>query len=586
MRMQWLPHEPCPPAARTIYQELPPVAADILWSRGYRTLEDVDRFLHPRWEEHVHDPEQFRHLPPALGRVFTALEAEERITVHGDYDADGVTGSTVLMTTLREIEQRLGKERSCVDYYIPHRDKEGYGLRPKTVDLLHERGTRLLITVDCGIACVEEIALARSQGIDVIVVDHHQFGETLPDAWLIHPGIPEETYPFKQLAAVGVSFKFACALLAQARRRGIAIPIGWEKWLLDLVSIATVTDMVPLVGENRVLEHYGLQVLQKTRRPGLRALLDAARLSDAPVTTESIGFGIGPRLNAAGRMEHASLALELLLAQTIEEASEKVVALERCNRARQDETRRMMEEAEVQLLARGYNEERLKAADGPKVIVLSEKRWSPALVGLVAGRLLERYARPVIAIGHHEGQWIGSGRSIATYNITEAMRAAGAGILTRVGGHVQACGFAFEDEAQFEELADKLQMHAAQRLSVEDLVPKKKYDAELRLSEVTPELIRTLEQFEPCGEGNPRPLFCTRQALVTAAGVMGTDGRHLRLTVSAPGGAFLKCVGFGMGDRLEEARVGAKIDLLYHVGMNKWNGREEPQALLVDLCAS
>jgi single-stranded-DNA-specific exonuclease len=583
MRMHWQSAEPCPPSERTIYQDLPSVAADLLWSRGHRTVEEIDRFLHPRWDEHTHDPEQFRHLPPALKRVFLALEQGETITVHGDYDADGVTGSTVLMTTLREIEEKLGKEKTCVDYYIPHRDKEGYGLRLKTVDILRERGTKVIITVDCGIACVEEIALARTHGIDVIVVDHHQFGETLPDAWLIHPGVPEETYPFKQLAAVGVAFKFACALLAEARRRGLDIPKGWEKWLLDLVSIATVTDMVPLVGENRVLEHFGLQVLQKTRRPGLRALLEIARLSDAPVTTETIGFGIGPRINAAGRMEHASLALELLLSKTPEEASEKVGALERCNRARQDETRRMMQEADVQLIERGYTEERLHAVDGPKVLLLWDKRWSPALVGLVAGRLLERYARPVVAIGHHEGQWIGSGRSIISYNITEAMRTSGEGILTRVGGHVQACGFAFEDETRLSELSERLHAHAAERLTSENLVPKKTYDGELDLGDVQAELIRVLDQFEPFGEGNPRPLFCTRRVLITAVGVMGTEGRHLRMTVAA-GGAFLKCVGFGMGSRLGELRVGGTVDLLYHVNMNKWNGREEPQAMLVDVC--
>jgi single-stranded-DNA-specific exonuclease len=585
MRMQWLPQESCPPSERAIYQDLPPVAADILWSRGHRTSEDVDRFLHPRWDEHTHDPEQFRHLPPALERVFTTLTNGERITVHGDYDADGVTGSTVLMTTLREIEQKLGKESTCVDYYIPHRDKEGYGLRLRTVDILKERGTKLLITVDCGIACVEEIAVARKEGIEVIVVDHHQFGETLPDAWLIHPGIPEETYPFKQLAAVGVSFKFACALLAEARRRNIDIPVGWEKWLLDLVSIATVTDMVPLVGENRVLEHFGLQVLQKTRRPGLRALLESARLNETPLTTESIGFGIGPRINAAGRMEHASLALELLLAKTVEEASEKAAALERCNRARQEETRQMMQEAEEQLGAQGYTEEYLAAKDGPKAILLADKRWSPALVGLVAGRLLERFARPVVVVGHHEGQWIGSGRSIAAYNVTDAMRASGEGILTRVGGHVQACGFAFEDEARIPELRQRLHTHAAERLTADKLVPTKKYDAELGLAEVNAFLIQTLDLFEPYGEGNPKPLFCSRQVLITSSGVMGTDGRHLRMTVSADG-AFLKCVGFGMGERIEELKVGTKVDLLYHVNMNKWNGREEPQAMLVDVCVS
>ena len=243
----------------------------------------------------------------------------------------------------------------------------------------------------------------------------------------------------------------------------------------------------------------------------------------------------------------------------------------------------MMQESDAQLIERGYTEERLHAVDGPKIILLWDKRWSPALVGLVAGRLLERYARPVVTIGHHEGQWIGSGRSISSYNITEAMRTSGAGILTRVGGHVQACGFAFEDESRLPELSERLHVHAAERLTSENLVPKKTYDAELDLLDVHADLIRVLDQFEPFGEGNPRPLFCTRRVLITSVGVMGTEGRHLRMTVAA-GGAFLKCVGFGMGSRLRELRVGGTVDLLYHANMNQWNGREEPQAMLIDVC--
>ncbi|MBP7133634.1 single-stranded-DNA-specific exonuclease RecJ [Patescibacteria group bacterium] len=586
MQKSWIASESCPPEQRALYGELPSVAATVLWSRGYRTTEDIERFLHPTWEAHVHDPSQFRHLQQAMARVFTALEQGETVTIHGDYDADGVTGSTVLISTLRELEKKLGKTETCVDYYIPHRDKEGYGLHVKTVDTLKERGTKVIITVDCGIACVPEIAAARAHGIDVIVVDHHQFGETLPDAWLIHPGLPEETYPFKQLAAVGVAFKFATALLEEGRRRGLEIPSGWEKWLLDLVSIATVTDMVPLVGENRVLEHFGLKVLNKTRRPGLRALIEAASLEDSELTSESIGFAIGPRINAAGRMDHASLALDLLLAESPEVAKAKAAELERCNRTRQEETRKMMTEADAQLLTRGMTEERIASPEGEKVIVLWDKRWSPALVGLVAGRLLERYGRPVVAIGHHEGQWIGSGRSISSYNITEAMRTAGEGILTRSGGHVQACGFALVEEERLLELAKKVEAHGAERLTPQDLVPTRIYEAEIALREVNAYLIQTLEQFEPFGQGNPKPLFCSRNVLVTAIAAMGTEGRHLRMTVSESGGSFLKMVGFGMGARISDLKVGSHLDLLYQVSMNKWNGREEPQGMLVDLCVS
>jgi single-stranded-DNA-specific exonuclease len=231
MSKRWKVAPPLPEAARRtlepLYAEAPaygPVFAQLLWNRGLTTREDAERFLAPHWVDHQHDPKQFRHMEAAVAKVFAAIEAGDRITVHGDYDADGVTGSTVLLTTLAEIEMKLAPGRiSCLDSYIPHRDREGYGLQRATVPKLKERGTRLIITVDCGIACVEEIALAKAEAMDTIVVDHHQFGDTLPDGYLIHPGLPEETYPFKKLAAVGVSYKFATVLLDEARRRGLGI---------------------------------------------------------------------------------------------------------------------------------------------------------------------------------------------------------------------------------------------------------------------------------------------------------------------------------------------------------------------------
>jgi single-stranded-DNA-specific exonuclease len=292
-----------------------------LANRGITDALEAEAFLNPDFETGIHDPFKFARMKDAVARVFAAIESKERITVHGDYDADGVTGSTVVISVLRELERKMDptREASLIDYYIPHRDKEGYGLRMATVDILKERGTSLIITVDCGIACVDEVALAKTYGIETIVLDHHEFGEKLPDGFLIHPRLPGESYPFEFLAAVGVSWKFSCAVIAEARSRGLDFPPGWEKWLLDLVSIATVTDMVPLVGENRVLLTYGLKVLNKTRRRGLLRLVEAAR-GKGELTSESIGFGIGPRINAAGRMEHAEIALKLMLAEEEEDA--------------------------------------------------------------------------------------------------------------------------------------------------------------------------------------------------------------------------------------------------------------------------
>ncbi len=591
MTRTWKTADPAPQDFTQTVDVPSPVIAQLLWNRGLKTKQAAQDFLSPSWEDHVHDPAQFRHMPAAIERIFAALERGERITVHGDYDADGVTGSTVIITTLREIEQKIksiqypvssienteySRPDTLIDFYIPHRDKEGYGLHKGTVPKLKERNTRLIITVDCGIACVDEIAFAKEENIDTIVVDHHQFGETLPDGFLIHPGLPEETYPFKKLAAVGVAYKFACALLDAARARGLTIQPGWEKWLLDLVAIATVTDMVPLIGENRVLEMYGLKVLNKTRRLGLRALIEASALEYGKMDSESIGFALGPRINAAGRMEHAELALRLMLATTEDEAKDLAKQVERCNRERQETTKSMMVEAEEQL------KERYDLAHLPHAIMLWKANWSPALVGLVAGKLLERFARPITVVGQHEGTWIGSGRSIPAYDITQGVRLAGEGILTRSGGHIQACGFALKDETRLAGFAEALAKHAKEQLEPHQLLPTIHIDAEMSLDMVDMPFAEDIARLEPFGEGNRRPIFLSKNVRIVALDLIGTNKNHLRLTLITPRGRRVKALGFKLGERVMEVSVGVAIDLVYTVAINEWNGRKDAECRLLD----
>lgn len=551
-----------------------PLLAQLLWNRGIRTASEAQTFMEPRWEDHLHDPTQFRHMDGAIEAVFHALETRERITVHGDYDADGVTGSTVLISTLRDIEALMHPGQGTrVDSYIPHREKEGYGLHRDTIDKLLARETRLVITVDCGIACVEEIALAHERGLQTIVVDHHEFGETLPVGHLIHPGIPGETYPFSSLAAVGVSYKFATVLFARARERGLAIPEGAEKWLLDLVAIATVTDMVPLVGENRLLEIYGLRVLNKTRRIGLQALLRSAGVLGKPIDTETIGFTIGPRLNAAGRMDHASIALNLLLAQTQEEADEYARDIERCNRERQEATKRMMVEAEEQLAAQ---------ADAPMIVVWNES-WSPSLVGLVAGRFLEKYWKPVVAIGSHGGTWIGSGRCMESFHVTNAVRHAGEGILTRAGGHKQACGFALTNRDQLPIFAERLHAYTAEHATDDMCLPTLKIEAEIPLRMVTVQEARQIDALQPFGEGNRGPIFCARRCVVASIDLMGATQKHVRLQLVDEDGRRVKMVGFNQSHHMERVRAGSTIDIAFTFALNEWQGRTSAEGRIVDI---
>lgn len=565
MQKRWKIAEPCP---ESFLPDAGRLLAQVLWNRGLRTREEADAFLAPSWEAHIHDAKLFRRMDGAVEKVLDAIKIGEKITVHGDYDADGVTGSTMIITVLK----KLGAD---VDSYIPHRDKEGYGLHTKTVAKFKTQNVKLIITVDCGIACVDEIAQAKGEGMETVVVDHHTFGDVLPDAHLIHPGLPDETYPFKHLAAVGVSYKFCCSLIEAARARGFDIPAGYEKWLLDLVAIATVTDMVPLIGENRVLETYGLKVFNKTKRPGLLALMEIAGVASGSVTSETIGFAIGPRINAAGRMDHASLALRLLLSESMDEARILAQELELLNKLRQDTTRKMMAEAEKMFDTQ--NEE----WKTQKIIVLWKEAWSPALVGLVAGRYLEQYSRPVVAIGSHDGNWIGSGRSINTYNITEAVKAAGEGILTRSGGHVQACGFALQDSDQLSVFRDRLKEHA-KSIPDEELIPQIQIDAELPLSAVTSASADSVAGLEPFGMGNSKPVFATRGVRVLSCDTMGASGSHLRLALVDENGRKVKAVGFKMGKRLLDILHKPVIDIAYTIAMNEWQGMRNAECHLVD----
>ncbi len=563
------------------YDEFPnlhPIAWRLLANRGITDFASVKKFLKPNWETDMHDPFLFSQMQSAVERVLTALQSGERITIHGDYDADGVTGTALITATLREIECKIPHaacqiSNSNIDYYLPHRDKEGYGLHTETIQELRRRGTKLLITVDCGIASADEIVLAKSLDMDVLVLDHHQYSETLPDAILIHPKLPNEKYTFSHLAAVGVAWKFASALLDYARSKGVSIKIGWEKWLLDLVSIATVTDMVPLIDENRTLEFFGLKVLNKTARPGLVKLIEKAGLKLGSISSESVAFALGPRLNAAGRMAHASLALELLLAEDESKAEELANQLENHNKMRQKITAKMMDEAHAK-----YDPD-----DQSRILVLWSENWPPALVGLVAGKYLDATGRPTIAIGKFGNRWVGSGRSVSSYNITEAVTLAGGHLLTHVGGHIQACGFSFGEEETLNVLTENLKQHADLCLSSQDMSPIIQIDSEIDLSDLNWNLIASLDMFEPFGEGNRRPVFVTRNLTVVACAKVGSTMNHLRCFLKSADGIRQKFMGFNLAGKFPWLKINDRVDVVYHVGRNEWHGQAEIQCRIIDI---
>jgi single-stranded-DNA-specific exonuclease len=574
MKKRWDVLEPCPPEFAAACGDVHPVVPQLLWHRGVRDYEDAESFFHPSYERGLHDPFLFSQMRAAAERILRSLRDGERILVFGDYDADGLSGSAIVVSAVREIAKSTGSS-SEVRTYIPHREDEGYGLQMVQAERMIGEGYGLVITVDCGIACPEEIARLRECGIDVIVVDHHGFGDALPDAVLIHPGLPGETYPFKHLAAAGVAWKLACALIACARERGTDVPEGFEKWLLDLAAIATVTDVVPLTGENRVLEHFGLKVLNKTRRPGLRAIIGSASLSPGRIRARDLGFVIGPRLNAPSRMAHASVAMDILLSEDEDHAHALARQIESLNRSRQEAMLVMMREADELL-------EESSGADA-RMHALWLEHWSPSLAGLVAGRIADRFGVPTIAMGKHGDQWIGSGRSFQFYDITEAVKRAGQGLITRAGGHAQACGFALDSEELVREFVSRLRADARERIEDGMAGPFLEVHADLDLKDADWRIVESLERFEPFGCGNPEPVFRARNVEVVSASAVGRDGRHLRMAGKSSDGSVRPFIAFGFADRADEARPGSVIDVAYNIGTNEWNGNREIQCKVKDI---
>ena len=538
--------------------------AALLWRRGIRTADEAAGFLQPSWERDVHDPFLFLDMRKAVDRLMKAVKDGEKIVVHGDYDADGVSGSVVLHSTLKA----LGAD---VSVYLPHREKDGYGMNAPSIEKMAADGAKVIITCDCGISSGKEIALAVSSGIDVIVTDHHTLPPELPPAYaILHPLREGETYPFRHLTGGGVAFKLCQALWKEAN-----LPVGHEKWLLDMVSISTVADMGKLVGENRALVHYGLKVLNKTKRLGLKTLIDGVKRDGETLDAMSIGFRIAPRINAAGRMDHADAAFALLTAETETDSALKAEVLHAHNADRQKATAAIMEDAFVMGAAQA----------GQSAIVVAGEGWPAALCGLVASKLVDEHYRPVIAVGRDEhGRYVGSGRSIPGFDVTGALRACAEHIL-KFGGHPAACGMTIEGDAKFEAFKEAFVAYADTHLASHDLTPSVEIDEEAAIHEVTVGLVEELKGLEPHGEGNPRPKFLLHGRVVSTRQV-GNEGKHLQLTVVDDKGGRLKLIGFGFGPRMGDLPIGGQVDAVVELDLNEWNGRVEPQGRIVDVRAA
>lgn len=569
---QWIVHPPAPASHRARLSHVAPLLVQLLWNRGIDDPDRVEAFL--AGEARVDNPFRIKGMNEAVERIRRAIRQGERIAVYGDFDADGVTATALLVQTLTA----LG---AFVRPYIPHRVDEGYGLNNNALAELEREGQRLIITVDCGIRSVDEVAFANRLGLDVIVSDHHSIGPELPPALaVINPKRRDCPYPDKGLAGVGLAFKLAQALLRSQRQapigNGQAVDLA-EEALLDLVALGTVADLAPLLDENRMLVRRGLAQLNRTQRPGLQAMMGVAGAAPGQVNAGAIGFALGPRLNAAGRLDSAMLSYELLLTDDVFKASQLAGQLNALNVRRQQITAEAFAQAQAQIEA--------EDTDGYLHLAASE-HFLAGIVGLVAGRLVEHYYKPAIVIELGPQQSRGSARSIADFDITAALdRCASEGLLVRHGGHAAAAGLTVENR-KLPLLSARLRAIAAEELAGKDLRPPLLIDQEIALGEVDHAVLGLLQEMEPTGYANPQPKLLSRGLLVRDARKVGADGAHLKLTVSDPAAGprsniAFDAIAFRQGHW--HGHLPRHVDLVYSLEENTWNGNRRLQLVVEDL---
>jgi len=540
--------------------QLPETVCAVLATRGLSDAEDAKRFLRPRLE-HLHDPSALAEGEKAAERIARSIAARERILVHGDYDVDGVCATALLTRWIR----RLG---GVVTPFVPHRLRDGYDFSRAGLDVARSEGARLIVTADCGTMAHAAVREANASGIDVVVTDHHTVAERLPEACaVVNPQRPDCPYPEKTLCGTGVAYK-----LSQLVARAMGVPEDELAELLDLVAVATVADLVPLTGENRVLVSFGLRRLRRTRVAGITALLDVTGMAADDVTAGKLGFVVAPRINAAGRIGEAADALALLLTEDRDEARRLAEQLDETNRLRKEEDRRTLDEA-LELLGASYDPGRDYG------VVLASDGWHPGVIGIVASRVVERIHRPVVMVALDGASGRGSARSITGFHLHEALTEC-AVHLRRFGGHRQAAGMDLDRDAvpAFRQAFNEV---AHQRLLGEDLRPVFQPVLELSPDSVDLDLVRWLSYLGPHGIGNPGPLFLAPEVRLEGARVVGEG--HLKVSIRG-GRRSLEAIGFGLAERYPPASLGtAAHDVLFRLERNEWRGVARPQARLAAL---
>ncbi|HET9905546.1 MAG TPA: single-stranded-DNA-specific exonuclease RecJ [Anaerolineales bacterium] len=560
---RWVIAPPITDQAEEALIKFPPILRQILFNRGLGSYEEARAFLEARSALN-HDPFQLTGMQTAVDRIRLALEHQEPIAVYGDYDVDGVTATALLVQAL----EMLGAN---VRAYIPNRFDEGYGLNPDALDSLKADGVKLVITVDCGIRSPNEALHAQNIGLDLIISDHHHpDGDNLPPAFaVINPKQHGDSYPDKDLAGVGIAYKLAEALMGNGNAHLTNGQFHLFE-LLDLVALGTVADLAPLVGENRTLVRKGLRQIRQTKRQGLFSLAGVAQMKIDKTTAGNIGFMLGPRLNASGRLESALASLELLTTKDFMRAGQLAQQLDVQNRQRQTITKNMQEQAE-----------QIAMSEDPNAFLLfaAHEDFNPGVVGLAASRLTETYYRPAVVAAKGTDETRGSCRSIPEFHITDALDLC-KDLLVRHGGHAAAAGFTVKNE-NLPALVARLKSIAEDQLSGKDLRQTLSADMVVPLSDLNFEVLKYLAYLEPTGYGNPDAIFVSRNVKVKSSRMVGAEGRHLKLTLEDERGASIDSIGFRMGHL--QLNLPPRVDVLYHFESNEYNGRTSLQLNLKDV---
>jgi single-stranded-DNA-specific exonuclease len=545
----WIWPSALPENVKRELMDFAPVERLLLHRRNLNKRVDAEAFLRRKPPE-KDDPFLLKDMEKAVGRILAAKEDGDRVVVYGDYDADGITATALLFETLRGLDIQA-------QFYIPDRITEGYGLNDEALTQLRDCGAVLIITVDCGIRAIDEIRNGKANGLDVIITDHHAPGPELPEAFaIINPKQEDDHYPFRGFAGVGLAYK-----LCQALYRAMGKELRGD--FFELVAIGTVADLAPLFGENRFLVYEGLERLSRTKRRGLQALLEVARVNDRVVNADTIGFGLGPRINAAGRLENAASALELLITKEEDRARELALKLNSINRRRQMLTGEVVNQARSQVI---------EDAASKHLILAANPDFHEGIVGLAASRLMEEFYKPAIVATMGEDFTRGSARSIPGFHITEAFDLC-KDILHQYGGHSSAAGFTVLT-SDLQVLWDRLEKIAGEKMAEIEIVPSVELDAEVTFSEITSDLLTFVESLQPCGIGNPKPLLGARDVEVVSKRTVGRNKNHLKMMLKREGRIF-DAIAFRKGE--DEARIPDLINIAFYIERNVYMGYENIQ---------